>query len=399
MSTGGCPDVYERTSRDCTRCGTCTRTCASLTRANMTLGDVAAGMAAALEGAGARGAVARVRIKATPGLVQAVRGCFFCEECVSQCPADIRVSELIAKSREVFQQVGLIERAAWSSVLVDEEWHIFSAYRAIYGIGYADLTRHLGTQGQAPVTNCAVAFFPGCSLAAYAPELTREVFSYLEETFGTCTLIDQCCGSPLKSAGFTERYEALVQRIVDEIVASGARRLVVACPGCGNIIAPVLHERDAGIEVVTVARCLRECGGPAVRAEGPLRVFKSCQDRDAGYMADTLALLPEADVVGTICGGCCGAGGAVSAFSPEQQAARVADVLGRCEAGETLVTMCPTCTYTQAFQLMNEQRDDISCKNYLELVFENGFDWPTVFSQLTSMWSGEYGPWLASVFS
>ena len=62
-----------------------------------------------------------------------------------------------------------------------------------------------------------------------------------------------------------------------------------------------------------------------------------------------------------------------------------------------VVTMCPTCTYTYAFRQMSAPRA-VSNYNYLELLFLNGFDWNTVASQLNSMWTGQYGPWLASIF-
>ena len=66
--------------------------------------------------------------------------------------------------------------------------------------------------------------------------------------------------------------------------------------------------------------------------------------------------------------------------------------------GSTVVTMCPTCTYTYAFRLMQQPRP-LENKHYTELVFENQFDWDLVFGQLNSMWSGEYGAWLAQVFA
>ena len=51
-----------------------------------------------------------------------------------------------------------------------------------------------------------------------------------------------------------------------------------------------------------------------------------------------------------------------------------------------------------AYRLMNNPRDIVN-KHYTELLFESQFDWNLVFYQLGSMWSGEYGPWLAEVFA
>ena len=363
----------------------------------MSLIEVANGMRNALLEDDA--AQATDRIVKTRGLLQAVRGCFLCENCVVECEAGVKVTDVMLQSRRVLQECGLIPRDTWSSVLVDEQWDIFTAYRAIYGIGYADLTRHLAQEGRAGATDCAVAFFPGCSLAAYNPELTRAAFACIERQGGKATMIDECCGSPLKSAGFLDRAAALEQRIVDQVVASGAAEVVAVCPGCANMLAEAFSKRGLEIRVVSMARFLAEHGQQAVRVPGRLRFFKSCQDHDGSYLRDVLALFGESDVVGTICDGCCGAGGAVSSYSPKQQAAKVERVLARCESGDTLVTMCPTCTYTQAFQLASTKRADIVPKHYLELLLDVPFDWQTVFSQLEGMWTGEYGPWLARVFS
>ena len=49
--------------------------------------------------------------------------------------------------------------------------------------------------------------------------------------------------------------------------------------------------------------------------------------------------------------------------------------------------------------MINDGRSDLSCKNYLELLFNADFDWNTTFAQLGGMWSGEYGAWLSQTFA
>ena len=200
----------------CTQCGHCTGACTSLTKAGMSLGDIAKAMLDA-ERASSTTEELAANIAANAALVQAVRGCFFCTSCKNTCFAHNDVCDLIYHARVDFQNLGLIERSAWSSVLVDEEWDIFKAYRAIYGIGYGDLQRHKAYEGHDAETDCDVAFFPGCSLAAYAPDLTREIFDAMDGYDGKVTMIDSCCGSSLKSAGFFDRAEALCDRNAEEI--------------------------------------------------------------------------------------------------------------------------------------------------------------------------------------
>lgn len=393
-------DAYWRFAGTCTQCGHCTGACESLTKAGMSLGQIAKAMLDAQRNASTKEELA-TNIALNGDLVQAVRGCFFCTSCKNTCFAHNDVCDLIYSARVDFQNLGLIEREAWSSVLVDEEWDIFKAYRAIYGIGYADLTRHKAYEGHEAEAGLRTAFFPGCSLAAYGPELTREIFQTMDEyAQGSLTMIDSCCGSSLKSAGFFDRAEALCDCNADELVAAGCRELVCVCPGCANDMRKALARRGIDVEVRLLADWLHERGFAPKHAlpEGPLCLSKSCQDRDGAYLDQTREALGIADGAAEIFHGCCGAGGAVSAFDPSRQAEQADGKLSFAPDGATVVTMCPTCTYTYAFRLMQEPRP-VSNKHYTELMFDSQFDWGKTFAQLGGMWSGEYGPWLAQVFA
>ena len=342
----------------------------------------------------------RMRIAMDGSLTQAVRGCFFCTSCKNTCFAHNDVCDLIYNARVDFQNLGLIPRQDWSSVLVDEEWDIFKAYRAIHGIGYTDLTRHVETEDHEAETDFAVMFFPGCSLAAYGPELTREIFETFEELGVKATMLDSCCGSSLRSAGFFDRAEVLCDRNVEEIIQSGAKQLVCVCPGCANDMGKAVKRAGVEIETISLAKFLLAHGFEPKHPvpTGQLCISKSCQDRDGSYLADTCKLLGVDASVPTIFHGCCGAGGAVSAFQPDRQAQQADSKLSFASDGATVVTMCPTCTYTYAYRLMNAPRD-ITNKHYTELLFDSQFDWDMVFYQLNSMWYGEYGAWLAEVFA
>ena len=394
-----CLDTYRTFLGQCTQCGHCTPACPSLEAAGMTLGEIARAMLAAERGAASRDEV-RSRIAANPQLIQAVRGCFFCTSCKNTCFAHNDVCDLVYHARIDFQNLGLIEREAWSSVLVDQEWDIFTAYRAIHGIGYPDLTRHVENEYHGAEDDCEVAFFPGCSLAAYAPELTREIFAEVEGMCNKATMIDRCCGSSLKSAGFFDRAEALCDRNVAEIASSGAKTLVCVCPGCANDMRAALKREGVDVRVVSLAAFLAEHGFKPKRAlpEGEVCISKSCQDRDGTYLDETCALLGLDGQAVRIFHGCCGAGGAVSAFQPDRQAQQADSKMSFAPDGSTIVTMCPTCTYTYAFRLMSAPRN-VRNKHYAELLFDSQIDWDVAFAQLSSMWYGEYGGWLAEVFA
>ena len=405
MALLDCSDTYWKFSGTCTQCGHCTEACESLTSTGVTLGDIAKGMLDAQRGASTKEELA-ANIAANEQLVKAVRGCFFCTSCKNTCFAHNDVCDLIYHARVDFQNLGLIPRDTWSSVLVDEEWDIFKAYRAIYGIGYVDLMRHKAYEGHEPEEGLITAFFPGCALAAYGPELTREIFATMDELAeGHVTLLDSCCGSSLKSAGFFDRAEKLCDRNADELVSAGVKELVCVCPGCANDMRKALSKRGIDVEVRLLAGWLAERGFKPKHElpEGTVCLSKSCQDRDGSYLDETREVLGLAGDGSdarkcSIYHGCCGAGGAVSAYLPERQAAQADSKLSFAPDGATVVSMCPTCTYTYAYRLMESPRD-VTNKHYCELLFDSQFDWDKTFAQLGSMWTGEYGPWLAQVFS
>ena len=391
--------IYWEVMGQCTQCGDCMAACTSLTSADMTLGQIAKTLLR-LERISETKEELSARIAENSQLVQAVRGCFFCTSCKNTCFGHNDVCKLIYQARVDFQNLGLIPHDTWSSVQVDQEWDIFTAYRAIYGIGFSDLTRHIATEYLEAATDCELAFFPGCSLAAYAPELTREIFTTVEELGGKTTMIDHCCGSPLKSAGFYDRAEALCDCIVGELKSSGVRQLICVCPGCANDMKSTLARHALNIEVKSLVAFLLSHGFTAKHElpKTPLCFSKSCQDRDGYYLEETRKVLGVDEKTPAVFKGCCGAGGAVGSFDPNRQIEQVDTKLSAVAEGSTVISMCPTCAYTYAYYLMSNPLN-MANKHYTELLFENQFDWPTVFAQLGGMWSGEYGAWLAAVFA
>ncbi len=213
-------------------------------------------------------------------------------------------------------------------------------------------------------------------------------------------MIDHCCGSPLKSAGFFDRAEALCDLIANELAFSGAKQLVCVCPGCANAMKATLAIQGVDVEVLSLSAFLSSHGFTPKRElpDTPLCLSKSCQDRDGQYLEETCEALGIDPTTPSIFHGCCGAGGAVSAYDPDRQSKQSDSKLSFAPDGSTVITMCPTCTYTYAQRLMDTPRDIVN-KHYTELLFENQFDWDTTFQQLGSMWYGEYGPWLAQVFA
>lgn len=404
---------FDEDSGFCCDCGLCVTQCENLAAAGVTIGSLQKSLFEAFRNCDAvedtASALQRWKIE-NEDFYRTLRTCFLCGRCTEGCPCGRDSLSFMLQARFALRNAGLIEPYAYSSVEVDRQWHIFTAYRAVHGVWYDDLIRHVDDRGCIVENSTDVAFFPGCSLMAYAPELTRAVFEHMESCAGRITLIDSCCGSPLKSAGVPERANAMLQNLVSQIALSGAEKVVFACPGCQNNMREAIEKSGLGLKVESLPEFLVSHPLPNSVSSSPpedfsirkASVFKPCQDHDASYVRAVRALLTEMgvdSVEANIEGACCGAGGAVSAFDPAYAAQHTSDVLDTAFDGvDAVVSVCPTCAYTFAAQKGSGTLLEGSTCMYLEILFGIPIEWEQVFSRLNGMWSGEYADWLASLF-
>lgn len=401
----------------CSHCGKCTRRCEVLYNPDLDMGKV-------------REAYLRIRelpedeqVQATCELMSedyalynALRQCCFCGYCTAACKNHVPAPEDMRAWRELFMRANLMPPDDSRLVMVDNEWNIFSAYRAIYGIAYPEYVSLEAASEHGPGL-ADVLLFPGCSLVSYAPEVVRALGSWLNDTGYRWALSDACCGSPLLSAGMAERADALRAGIIRKMVDAGITRMVTICPGCADEFRE--DAEDAGIALVPLPELLVE--GVQMRAKrgdahgfAPMDLeavtfFDSCHDRNDMRNANALRALfatyvPNARQCemdhrkrGTLC---CGAGGAVGSYDSDITARRAQRVIdeARSTQASTMITMCPTCTYTFAQELLTHPLDGLEVLHYLEALFGVKIEWDIVFYQLNAMWSGEYGPWLNQTF-
>ena len=350
----------------CAHCKRCTLRCEVLKEPDLDMGQVEEGYGAiaALPFDDQPAAVLQL-VQDRPELYHALRRCCFCGFCTATCQTHVLAPERMRDWRVLFMRAGLMPPDDSKLVMVDNEWNIFSAYRAVYGIGYPELTSLEQAAGNGPGL-ADTLFFPGCSLVSYAPELTRTVGRWLTDNGVAWALSTDCCGSPLMSAGLFDRAAALRQRILDQIRAAGIERVVTVCPGCGEEFVELMGDE---VDIVPLPELLLKKSRAAERAGRPtgfaplpersVTFFDSCHDRfDGRHGAAIRALvarnLPETVRLemdhrrkGTLC---CGAGGAVAGYDGDVTERRVWRIIdeARKTGAETLITTCPTCTYTVA---------------------------------------------------
>lgn len=350
-----------------------------------------------------------------PALYHALRQCCFCGHCTAACARHIGAPEHMRAWRELFMRANLMPPQDSKLVMVDNEWHIFSAYRAIYGIGYEDMIT-LDAAAEYGHGWVDTLFFPGCSLVSYAPQVLRAAGQWLTDAGISWALSDACCGSPLMSAGMFQRARDLRLSLIERMQKAGITRMVTICPGCADEFRP---DMPADIALVPLPELLLDCAhqrmetgkdtGFAPLPLDSITFFDSCHDREDMRNANALRQLfaefaPHVKQVemdhakrGTLC---CGAGGAVASYDPTITDERVWRVIGEAKAtgAQTLITMCPTCTYTIAQANLAAPEAGMANVHYLEALLGERIDWTLVFQQLNDMWTGEYGPWLDQTF-
>lgn len=400
----------------CSHCGKCTRRCEVLSTPDLDIGKIAAAYDRIVSLPFDEQVQATLDLVASDYLLyNALRQCCFCGFCTAACRRHVLAPEKMRGWRELFMRANLMPPDASKLVMVDNEWHIFSAYRAIYGVAYPEFIS-LETAAQDDSIDVDTLLFPGCSLVSYAPDVVRKIGNWLSECGIKWALCDGCCGSPLMSAGLFDRAHALRVKYLDQMRRAGIKRMITICPGCTD----EFHEEvPIDIEIVPLPEILLEESQKRLQATGdsgfdPLDLdsvtfFDSCHDRQD--MRNALAIrdllrtyVPNASQKemehnkrGTLC---CGAGGAVASYDPQITDARAIRILDEAKdtGVSTLVSMCPTCTYTFAQTKLNNPAYEIQSLNYLEIIFGQRIDWDRVFAELNGMWSGEYGPWLNATF-
>lgn len=400
----------------CSHCGRCKSRCEVLSLPDLDVGAIQAAYdsIASFEGDALVEAMQSL-LEDDYATYHALRQCCFCGHCTAQCDRHLAAPAVMRAWRELFARTGIMDPNDSRLVMVDAEWSIFSAYRAIHGISYPEFPS-LATAAEAGPGMVDTLLFPGCSLVSYAPELMRRVGTWLEEAGVRFALYDGCCGSPLMSAGLFERADALKEALVGQMRAAGIARVVTVCPGCAEEIGPFLSE---GIDSVPLPELLADIVAERMASGhetgfdplslGSITFFDSCHDREDLRNAEALRALfarclPESAQIemehakaDTLC---CGAGGAVASYDPALTDARVWRVIeeARSTGADALVTMCPTCSYTIAQACLADPARAMASVHYLEALFGIRIDWETVFTQLGSMWTGEYGPWLNQTF-
>ena len=264
--------------------------------------------------------------------------CNLCGLCHKLCPQDLYIGDMCMEIRENMVTRGTGPLPEHELVRMEQEWSTSDKFAlSLAGSSNKD-TRW--------------AFFPGCSLSAYSPDIVIKTYDYLKEQLPGTGIILNCCGAPSHCIGDRERFEGITSNLQSEIKKLGASGLIVACPDCYRTI----KHSASGINLRSLYEVMAELKLPEDIEDHDAYTFSihdSCTVREEeGFMNDVRGLVKrmgydiEEMQYSKGMTRCCGAGGMVPYVDLELYF-NLADKRAG-EASYDMLTYCATCRETFA---------------------------------------------------
>lgn len=320
--------------------------------------------------------------------VEEAYACTLCMLCETVCPASLSPKKMFAETRVKAVDSNYIDINDYRYMFPDRKINVMSLYRELNGIAYDDL----GADQQAPV-----AFFPGCTMLTYDPELIRSLFVHLNKEYRELTLITDCCGLPLYQLGLQGRGDDYVRGVKDKLMNLKVKSLIIACPNCYYQLRPVLEGTGVNLLTIYEALNLSKLFNNTSKNNGKQRVtvHDSCPDRCDGIFASQVrgALAQKGfDLVEmqhnrklTVC---CGSGGQISHFQPDLAAELVEYRLNEAKnsGAQVLAAYCLACVLNFA-----KKPGQIKTQHVLNLLLEVEQDFAGLKTKAKMMFAGPEG--------
>jgi fumarate reductase (CoM/CoB) subunit B len=346
-------EIYDK----CDECGLCTQECVVMSGSKKTPREIAHSF-----------------LQKNPETRDMPYMCSLCGLCREVCPLDLSPRDMFLEGRRRLVDEGLAPSRGYMLYMSDRKWNVYTLYRESYGINYSDLIK----------SKCDTVFFPGCSMATFAPELTRAVFKRVVESFPSTGLVLDCCHRPLYDMGLQNRFEEAITNLGRRISDLGASRIVVTCPLC--------YYKLAGQKVLSIYDLLEE--SELVRITGQkLAIHDSCPDRESCLVGSKVrGLLKECQVIEmehskerSIC---CGAGGLVSVVDPQLTLSLINKRLSEAKAVDagTLIVYCVSCA-----NMLRSVPTDIRISHILNILFDVDEDYVHIQQNLQKLLTGPTG--------
>jgi NADPH-dependent glutamate synthase beta subunit-like oxidoreductase len=264
--------------------------------------------------------------------------CNLCGLCKKICPQDLYPGDMCLEIREDMVAGGIGPLPEHELVRMDQEWVTSDKF----ALSISDSINEAGEW----------AFFPGCSLSAYSPDIVIKTYDYLREQLPGTGIILNCCGAPSHCIGDRQRFNEITNGLQSEMEKLGASGLIVACPECYYTIKHNVPEIKLK-SLYEIMADLKLPEGIEVHDEYTFSLHDSCTVRDEKEFMDSVRDLVkrmgyeiEEMQYSREMTRCCGAGGMVPYVDLELYLNQADKRAG--EASHDMLTYCASCRETFA---------------------------------------------------
>ena len=161
-----------------------------------------------------------------------IDSCTLCGLCGTLCPNDLSMGEVCLEARRDMVDSGHMPASHHEFALRD------MAHSRSEAAAFA--------RSQPGFEKCAVAFFPGCQLAASSPWHVERVYAHLAEKItGGVGLIVDCCGAPALWSGRRALHDEVTASLRETWRSLGEPEIVTACSTCLKTLGEFLPEMKA----------------------------------------------------------------------------------------------------------------------------------------------------------
>lgn len=157
--------------------------------------------------------------------------CSLCGLCNAVCPEKLDLPGLLlAIRRRAVEEKG-VDLSKYSTILGYEKRGISPLF-SYYGLP----------------TGCDTVFFPGCTLPGTRPEVTWQLFTYLQRFVPNLGIVMDCCAKPSHDLGRHHFATMIFEEMFRFLAISGVRKVLVACPNCHRMFR--LYGNGVGLQTV-----------------------------------------------------------------------------------------------------------------------------------------------------
>lgn len=320
-------------------------------------------------------------------VTRAAYSCAVCGLCDFICPEGLNPSKAFLELREALVNSKRGPLSIHRPMYTNMKWNSYTLYQDEYKNEISLTLSHANMR--TPEGRFDSVFFPGCALATFAPDVTKETYDLLNSKFGNVGLSLKCCGSPLEELGLVEEFTKNMSLLRSDLDKKRSQEIITACPHCFH----TLKRNLAGYQIRSVYELLKKHPF-RLKVPSKVAIHDSCSFR---YYPDQLDAIREMfrfnnvdlielenNKVKTVC---CGAGAGIALASPDISNGFSELIINDAkEKGvRLLATYCETC----ALKLTPiASKHGIKVTHVLDLISGRKQDYLSVIQKVQSMYSG-----------